>query len=670
MVVHCFPTSHEAISLFNTLAPNTPTPRDTHQHALETPKYLLMDLDAPLDFETEDPLRSSTLVNNKRKKIIGLDDLLTDHYKQKRKLIEKEKKRAKAKKNYNSDEDENSKEALLSNIVNSCQNQMEDISGEEEIAEWGLQVFGDQKTPPCLVPKLEGCQLLQSFANNEVNSFVELSNEKGTEVLGFQGRKRLRFDDAVIESSRPSIGRMMKQRYRDLRVRGSPKHVHATYVMGQFLQSVSFEEGCIRVFLARDKATKFSVDQKRLLIERETFLKRIVELEKQLAIERASVVFERAMSAKLLVKLESMEEQLEDANIAMEIQKKKNFDLVEVMDTIPAPEKVFVEAFQHSLRDSFLEGLLVNGWLSKLVFATGQVEKSIATWTFNLILYSSEEELRTSACDFWCTILSYKNEGDAHAQPVIIDWFPSYSELHRALVTYGYSFNFLSTVGLVNKDSSCRGPPQNLIAWIKFTAACCQVRGKKSIFSTEEAEMLVEAVICLFLDRQLLILSVHLHQFLQSAISYFTEQEWNTSCEKIAKSLAHRVPLDLNCLRTVDCISGVNIRSKHLRSAIAYQILVHCFDNQASNEEEILNLLITINVKDRNCDLFKMYVYLVLTENWLLSCPKFEEKPVINEMWGVYLRNCSCQISSTDLRPYASKVRNKASYLLQGPINN
>lgn len=58
-----------------------------------------------------------------RKKIIGLDDLLTDHYKQKSKLIEKEKKRAKAKKNYNSDEDESGKEALLSNIVNSCQNQ-------------------------------------------------------------------------------------------------------------------------------------------------------------------------------------------------------------------------------------------------------------------------------------------------------------------------------------------------------------------------------------------------------------------------------------------------------------------------------------------------------------------------------------------------------------------
>ncbi|XP_044504933.1 uncharacterized protein LOC123225129 isoform X2 [Mangifera indica] len=458
----------------------------------ETPGDLLMDLDAPLDFETEDPFRASSIVKNKRKKIIGLDDLLTDHYKQKSKLIEKEKKRAKAKKNYNSDEDESGKEALLSNIVNSCQNQMEDISGEDEVSEWGLQVFGDQKTPPCLVPKLDSCQLLQSFTNNEVNSLLELSTEKG---------------------------------------------------------------------------------------------------------------------------------------------------------------------------DSFLEGLLVNGWLSKLVFATGQVENSIATWTFNL------KELRTSACNFWCAILSYKKEVDADAQPLKIDWFPSYSELHKALVTYGFSSDFSSTVESVNKNSRCRGPPQNLIVWVKFTAACCQVRCKKSIFSTEEAEMLVEVVIGLFLDRQLLGLSVHLHQCLQSAISYFTEKEWNTSCEEIAKSLAHRVPLDLNCLRTVDCISGVHNRSKHLRSAIAYQILVHCF-NKASNEEEILNLLITINVRDKNCDLFKMYVYLVLTENWLLSCPKLEEKPVINEMWGVYLRNCSCHISSTDLRPYASKVRNKASYLLQGPFNN
>lgn len=99
------------------------------------------------------------------------------------------------------------------------------------------------------------------------------------------------------------------------------------------------------------------------------------------------------------------------------------------------------------------------------------------------------------------------------------------------------------------------------------------------------------------------------------------------------------------------------------------RFLLSFFENKITNEEEILNLLITVNVKDKTCDLFRMYIYLALTENWLLSCPKLEEKPVMTEMWSVYLRNCSCLISSTDLRLYASKVRNKASYLLQGSTN-
>lgn len=73
-------------------------------------------------------------------------------------------------------------------------------------------------------------------------------------------------------------------------------------------------------------------------------------------------------------------------------------------------------------------------------------------------------------------------------------------------------------------------------------------------------------------------------------------------------------------------------------------------------DEEILRLLISINVKDKSCDLFKMYIYLVLTENWLFSNELLADKPVLNEMWNLYLRNCSCLIASTDLRSFASKV--------------
>ncbi|KAB1226779.1 hypothetical protein CJ030_MR1G022522 [Morella rubra] len=447
-------------------------------------------MDSPLDFELEEPLQSSPAITKKRKKVIGLDDLLCDHYKEKSKLLERDCKQGKAQRNYNSDEDENSKEASLAEVIDQCQNQIREVGGDEETSTWGMRVFGNQQKvpPPLTSPELGSCALLQSFMKNELNSLLELNSEKG---------------------------------------------------------------------------------------------------------------------------------------------------------------------------DTFLEGLLTNGWLSRLAVVCGHVEKSIATWAFNLMLFSSKEELCTSACDFWCTILSSKNE------PVLIDWFPSYFEFKGALEIYGFQFNRES----LHFGSNCGGPPQNIRAWIRFATACCHVRNKQCIFSTSEAEELVDVIIYLFLDHQLHGLMVLVHECMRSLICYFTDKEWTNSCNKIAKSLACRIPTDLNCLRAVECISGVNTRSKEFRSAVAYQILLVCFDNKATDEEDMLRLLISINVKERSSDLFKMYIYLVLAENWLLVNKVLIYKPVINEMWGLFLRNCSCHIPSTDLRSFASKVRNKASYLLQGTIN-
>ena len=61
------------------------------------------------------------------------------------------------------------------------------------------------------------------------------------------------------------------------------------------------------------------------------------------------------------------------------------------------------------------------------------------------------------------------------------------------------------------------------------------------MFSASEAEELVEVIICLFLDRQLQGLSVLLYECMQALIIYFTDREWKTSCEKIAKYLASRL---------------------------------------------------------------------------------------------------------------------------------
>lgn len=64
------------------------------------------------------------------------------------------------------------------------------------------------------------------------------------------------------------------------------------------------------------------------------------------------------------------------------------------------------------------------------------------------------------------------------------------------------------------------------------------------IFSTLEAEDFLGVIISLFLDRQLLGLSMILHACMYSVISFFKDEEWHDSCERVAKSLCCRFPSD------------------------------------------------------------------------------------------------------------------------------
>ncbi|KAG7568320.1 hypothetical protein ISN45_Aa04g011490 [Arabidopsis thaliana x Arabidopsis arenosa] len=456
-----------------------------------------MDLDGPLDFENEDPLVNPPPTIEKRKKVIGLDDLLSDFYKEKSKVIDKVNKKRKVSKVYHSDDDEQGQVDLLSQCVDECQNQMNEIAGEEENQDWGLSLFGDQKTPlPSPHVDLDSCCLLKEFMNNQLNLVVGLTVDEGT---------------------------------------------------------------------------------------------------------------------------------------------------------------------------TFLEGLLVNGWLTRLIMTCARVDKFICKWTLNILLYSSKEDLRSSACDFWCSILLSQKK--VNGAPVEIYWLPNYQELKEALESYGFRISLSQDVELADADSESQGPPQNIRAWLTLVTTCCQIRCKNPIFSTSQVEEIAEILVLLLLDRGLLGLSLLLQECLISVIGSFKEEEWVSSCKEIANSLASRVPQDMNCLRVVESVSGVDARSKHLRSSIAHQMLVVLLDHKDS-DENLLSSLMSINVKERSCNLFKTYISVVLAENWLFSSTLVEEKPVLRDMWAVFLRNCSCQINSTDLRSYASKVRTKAAYLLQGCSSN
>ncbi|XP_072081099.1 uncharacterized protein [Arachis hypogaea] len=66
-------------------------------------------------------------------------------------------------------------------------------------------------------------------------------------------------------------------------------------------------------------------------------------------------------------------------------------------------------------------------------------------------------------------------------------------------------------------------------------------RSKQPAFSVVEAEELIESIICLFLDRQFQGLLVLLNDCIQAIVNYFTDQEWHSSYESIAKFVASRV---------------------------------------------------------------------------------------------------------------------------------
>ncbi|XP_006643979.1 uncharacterized protein LOC102712301 [Oryza brachyantha] len=315
--------------------------------------------------------------------------------------------------------------------------------------------------------------------------------------------------------------------------------------------------------------------------------------------------------------------------------------------------------------EGFLEGLLVDGWLFKLVLLHSSVEDSIALWILTKLLYSSNEKLRVAASDFWDSILSL-NEADKLL--VDIGHFPSYSVLKSAVITYGFIFDNQTKVSTSEDVIADDGPPQNIIEWLKIISACCKIRKVHSIFSSSEAEELLVIVISFLLDRRLEGLLLTVGDCLSSLILYFDTNEWEHSCVTVAQSIAQRVTLDLNCLRIVDCITGTNCRSKFLRSQLALQFLKISFGLKVANVEKILKSVTSINVKDKECNFFSLYLYLVLMDNLLFSSDAFRDKHTIINSWRNFLRNCSTQIGCTDWRLYASKVRNKASYLLQGAI--
>ncbi|ONM28130.1 hypothetical protein ZEAMMB73_Zm00001d039255 [Zea mays] len=130
--------------------------------------------------------------------------------------------------------------------------------------------------------------------------------------------------------------------------------------------------------------------------------------------------------------------------------------------------------------EGFLEGMLLDGWLLNLVRICGFVEDSVASWTLTNLLHSPNEKLQVSAADFWDGILSLDEAGE----PLVnLGYFPSYSVLKRAMLSYGYLFDTSGTKASISGSTAAGGPddslPHNIIAWLRVVSACCKISSQE-----------------------------------------------------------------------------------------------------------------------------------------------------------------------------------------------
>ncbi|KAG8052772.1 hypothetical protein GUJ93_ZPchr0001g32859 [Zizania palustris] len=141
-----------------------------------------MVLDEPLDFEEEDPLIPHTRLV-KRKKVIGLDDLLVDFFETGKDELKAAGVKSKhGPKGYNSDDEDKKvmeKEIKFCKFVDEYEEQSKEFDAGDGVPQWGMRVFGWQKSPSIHSDAgVENCKLLQSFCASEHLGF-DLDIEQG-----------------------------------------------------------------------------------------------------------------------------------------------------------------------------------------------------------------------------------------------------------------------------------------------------------------------------------------------------------------------------------------------------------------------------------------------------------------------------------------------------------
>lgn len=256
---------------------------------------------------------------------------------------------------------------------------------------------------------------------------------------------------------------------------------------------------------------------------------------------------------------------------------------------------------------------------------------------------------------------------DAEA-PFEMAWLPNLADLKQTLIAYGYREH---EEGSEDTESSSveRTPAKNLRSLFEFIATCF-VRRKvvQPYFSAEDVAKLVVMMVHLTLERGLLEILDKIQDCILVLLRYFSPEEWKEHCSHdfngIAGMIAEFAGKPQNSLFVLGVLSGLGKRSVELQRHLASHELTILGRRRKllSGPREVASMFENVNLRAKFVDFKRLFYQVVIADTFLWGN---EGDDAARSAWLRFLGSCSRQIYIGDERPFATRLRNTASFLVQ-----
>lgn len=247
-------------------------------------------------------------------------------------------------------------------------------------------------------------------------------------------------------------------------------------------------------------------------------------------------------------------------------------------------------------------------------------------------------------------------------------WLPSLADLKKTLTVYGYT----EYEGGSEDTETCsmQGiPAKNLRSVLEFIAACFVRRTVvEPYYKPIDVVKLLVIMVHLTLERGLLEILDKIQDCILVLLRYFSPEEWEAYCSHdfngIAGMIAEFAGKPQNSVFVLGVLSGLGKRSVDLQRHLALHELTNLGRRRKllAGSREVAALFENVNLRAKFVDFKRLFYQVEIADTFLWGN---EGDDAARSAWLKFLGSCSRQIYIGDERPFATRLRNTASFLVQ-----